>query len=214
MMIFMLANEKRTLSQILKTLMKEKGITIRTLYEGSGVATATIQRIRSGVGNPTIENLEAIARFLKVSVSELVGESSLSVKAEVRAESIPLFTWTEVLHLQAMRAIHHETISVVDLEISEEAFALQVSENLNHLFLKGAVMVVDPKAELLHKSFVIVYKEGGVLPSLKQLLIHDDVKVLKPLMDGFPAQVLDSQFSIIGVVVQTFFNLKTNTLDI
>lgn len=55
----------------IKELCKEKGITMESLAAGIGTSQASISRIISGNGNPTIDSLERIANYLGVGVAEL-----------------------------------------------------------------------------------------------------------------------------------------------
>lgn len=55
----------------IKELCKEKGITMESLASGIGTSQASISRIITGNGNPTIESLERIANYLGVGVADL-----------------------------------------------------------------------------------------------------------------------------------------------
>nr|DAE23449.1 MAG TPA: helix-turn-helix XRE-family like protein [Siphoviridae sp. ct2wG4]DAI93624.1 MAG TPA: Helix-turn-helix XRE-family like protein [Caudoviricetes sp.]DAU49617.1 MAG TPA: Helix-turn-helix XRE-family like protein [Caudoviricetes sp.] len=55
----------------IKELCKEKGITLESLALGIGTSQASISRIITGNGNPTMDSLERIAKFLNVEVPEL-----------------------------------------------------------------------------------------------------------------------------------------------
>lgn len=55
----------------IKELCKEKGITMESLAAGIGTSQASISRIITGSGNPTIESLERIANYLGVGVADL-----------------------------------------------------------------------------------------------------------------------------------------------
>lgn len=55
----------------IKELCKEKGITLESLALGIGTSQASISRIITGNGNPTMDSLERIAKYLNVEVPEL-----------------------------------------------------------------------------------------------------------------------------------------------
>ena len=55
----------------IKELCKEKGITLESLALGIGTSQASISRIITGNGNPTMHSLDRIAKFLIVEVPEL-----------------------------------------------------------------------------------------------------------------------------------------------
>lgn len=55
----------------IKELCKEKGITLESLALGIGTSQASISRIITGNGNPTVDTLERIATALNVPITEL-----------------------------------------------------------------------------------------------------------------------------------------------
>lgn len=55
----------------IKELCREKGINMETLAKGIGTSQASISRIITGNGNPTMDSLERIADFLEVRVADL-----------------------------------------------------------------------------------------------------------------------------------------------
>ena len=55
----------------IKELCREKGITMESLATGIGTSQASISRIITGSGNPTIDSLERIATYLNVGVPDL-----------------------------------------------------------------------------------------------------------------------------------------------
>lgn len=63
-----------TIGQRIKEVRKSAGFTQRELAEKSGTATGTIQQYERGIRQPRIEQLQAIAVALGVSVSDLLGQ--------------------------------------------------------------------------------------------------------------------------------------------
>lgn len=62
-----------TIGQRIKEVRKNAGLTQRELAEKSGTATGTIQQYELGKRQPRLEQLEAIAAALSVSVGSLLG---------------------------------------------------------------------------------------------------------------------------------------------
>lgn len=58
----------------LAELRTQAGITQRELSIRSGVNPQTISEIERGIANPTLSTLSALARALKVELSELLAE--------------------------------------------------------------------------------------------------------------------------------------------
>lgn len=61
--------------------------TIKSLASASGVGFGTVRRIKNGDGNPTVSNLEAIARAFRRSAIDLMTDHS---KAYAPVEPFPL----------------------------------------------------------------------------------------------------------------------------
>ena len=59
------------LGKNLKRIRKEKGVTQEKLEELSGLDRGYISGVERGVRNPSIKNIEKLAKALKVSVSDL-----------------------------------------------------------------------------------------------------------------------------------------------
>ena len=62
---------KQKLGKNLKRIRNEKGITQEKLEELSGLDRGYISGVERGVRNPSIKNIEKLARALKISVSDL-----------------------------------------------------------------------------------------------------------------------------------------------
>lgn len=54
----------------------QRGLTLTSLAERSGIAKSTLSQLESGVGNPTVDTLWAIASALGVSFSQLVDDEA------------------------------------------------------------------------------------------------------------------------------------------
>ena len=58
---------------VVKNLRKKWGFSAEDLAEKAGLTRRTVLKIETGQGNPTLQTIEALARVLRVSPSELVG---------------------------------------------------------------------------------------------------------------------------------------------
>lgn len=64
-------NVKQKLGKNLKRIRNEKGITQEKLQDLSGIDRGYISGVERGVRNPSIKNIEKLAKALKISVSDL-----------------------------------------------------------------------------------------------------------------------------------------------
>jgi transcriptional regulator with XRE-family HTH domain len=58
----------------LRAIREGKGVTLRGLKKTSGVAVATLARIEAGGYDPRLSTLRRLAKALRVTVAELIGE--------------------------------------------------------------------------------------------------------------------------------------------
>ena len=61
----------------LRAIREGKGVSLRGLKKTSGVAVATLARIEAGGYDPRLSTLRRLAKALKVTVAELIGERSI-----------------------------------------------------------------------------------------------------------------------------------------
>ncbi|MDO8486221.1 MAG: helix-turn-helix transcriptional regulator [Candidatus Staskawiczbacteria bacterium] len=67
-----MAKISKKLGNNLKKIRLEKGMTQGDICRASGMDRGYISRVESGQKNPTISNLEKIAKALKISPDELI----------------------------------------------------------------------------------------------------------------------------------------------
>ena len=60
--------------QSLKTIRHAKGFSLRTLGERAGVSYVTLARIEAGIYDPRLSTLRKVAKVLKVTVAQIIGE--------------------------------------------------------------------------------------------------------------------------------------------
>lgn len=70
----------RTLGERLDALCKARGLSHNELARRCGISQPSISRIVANEQNPTLETVEAMARHLQATVSQLVGEAPLDVQ--------------------------------------------------------------------------------------------------------------------------------------
>lgn len=65
-----------------KEILRQKGISQKDLAENTGLSIVTVNKIVQN-GNPTVDSLEKVAKYLEVSIKELFDgedESNLYIK--------------------------------------------------------------------------------------------------------------------------------------
>lgn len=59
---------KEAIGQVIKDAMKDKGVTLDSLGEATGIARVTLNSLRQGKGNPTLGNLMAVLEELGLEI--------------------------------------------------------------------------------------------------------------------------------------------------
>ena len=58
----------------LRAIREKRGVSLRALKKASGVAVATLARLEAGSHDPRLSTLLKIAKTLRVTVADLIGE--------------------------------------------------------------------------------------------------------------------------------------------
>ena len=66
----------RTLPQMLRRRRKELGLSLRDLATRSGLSASFLSQLERGIVEPSLSSLKRIAKALRMSVSDLIGEGS------------------------------------------------------------------------------------------------------------------------------------------
>ena len=84
--------------------------------------------------------------------------------------------------------------------IKRHTYALKVrGDSMEPLFPEGMLLIVEPEADAVHGSFVIV-KNGDEEATFKQLIKDGNDWLLKPLNQRYPIKTLTKDMEICGVV--------------
>jgi len=60
--------------QSLKAIRQAQGVSLRKLGEQAGVSYVTLARIETGIYDPRLSTLRKVARVLKVTVAQVIGD--------------------------------------------------------------------------------------------------------------------------------------------
>ncbi len=142
---------------IIKTLRMKLGLTAEELAARARITRATVAKIESGNGNPTIETLGALSRVFQISTSELIrmaegspceaGENRPFVHDGLQGTHIR-FPHFEIFHLEARAGTCH---------VSEAGFHENTAEVC--LVVAGKVrLTVEGDSYLLVPDMAIRFK--------------------------------------------------------
>ncbi len=206
----------------LNLLMTETHISADELGRRTGLPASTIKKIRNHSNpNPTLTTLIPLAEFFAITLDQLIGNEPLPTirikghyqKNPATMHSIPLLTWEETIEWPNTHNQSHSTI-VTEHDCGKNTYALIVEEDDWENLIKGTALIVDPALTPEHRDFIIVYKSGQKIPTVKQALFDEEKIYLKSLIQGYNIAPLTSEHIILGVVIEFRKNLRKNILPI
>lgn len=206
------SNKKQpsTLRDNLNQLMHEAKVSMSQLHRNTGVPIPNIQRMRNDYSaNPTISSLKPIADFFSISINQLIGDEPLPQHMPVGYRenqqhwtSIPVISWEEATTWPTPSHEGSRRIVSTDMDVSKQAYCLEVEEENWTNLAPGTLLIVEPKISYKHRDFVVVCKKGDEQATLKQLLIDEGVQYLKPLVVDYPMVIKGNKHKLLGVVVE------------
>ena len=213
------------LSDNLHKLMSNARLTASELGRILNLPAATIKKLRTGENkNPTISTLKPIAKYFKITISQLIGETQLNNNSIVSYsdnlfDKKSLTNLAPVISLNEAKNWHNNNYQpnsnpnnqiMVEQYISNRAYALVLGANYS-LFKKGGVIIVEPvdvaqnHAQLINnqrETYALIQKHGQEIPTLKQILTEDGNIYMQSLIPEINiTQLLTEEYKILGIVV-------------
>jgi SOS-response transcriptional repressor LexA len=199
------------ISDRIKSRMKQLNLRAADVVLLTKVSKGTVSQWVNGIVKPGGENLLLLSKALKVNPewiqngSERMEEVTLTEGPAIKGR-FPLLnwvqagSWTEVID-NLSEAFEYFPCPA---SCSNSTFVLKVSGiSMDPVFREGDLVFVDPEAEWKNNSFVVVRSEHKNEATLKQLIIEDGDRYLKPANPNWPVQIIPigKEHSIVGVVV-------------
>lgn len=195
----------KQLGENLNLLMAKHRLTANELARHINLPATTIKRIRNQEPvNPTLASLLPIARFFKLSLSQLIGDEPLpqTLSYSPAHLSVPILSWEKVLEWETH--IHDLDLPRIntDRALHAQIYALIVEDDHWENLAQGTQLIIDPTQYPKHRDFVIAHKHTQPRATLKQVLFDDDQCYLKPLNPSYQTTLATPEHQFLGVVVQ------------
>lgn len=205
------------LSDNINLLMNEVHISAEELARQTGIPASTIKKIRNRYSpNPTLTTLIPLAQFFSVSLSQLIGDEPLPdtrIKGlykpnRDKLHHFPILSWEQSINLSTANSEPHSSIST-EHAYNPATFCLIVEENDWENISKGTAILIDPSLIAEHRDFILVYREGQSIPTLKQAIFDEGTLYLKSVIFGHNnIAAFTPEHKILGVVVEYKKQLK------
>ncbi|HEX4046037.1 MAG TPA: helix-turn-helix domain-containing protein [Gammaproteobacteria bacterium] len=209
------------LSKNLDLLMAEGLLNAEELSRRIGLPASTIKKIRNNSdSNPTLSTLSPLAKYFSLSISQLVGDEPIPttrIKGSYKIDEeklyhVPIISWQDSITWPSSEKQPQQTATTEHL-YSKNAYALIVEEDDWENLAKGTAILVDPALEAEHRDFVIIFKKGQKIPTLKQVLFDEGHIYLKPITKGYNIAALSSEHRILGIIVEYKKHLKKTSYN-
>ena len=201
------------LSENLKALMREVGITVTELARQTDVGQPVIHRMASGeTDNPKVGSLSPISKFLNVNISQLIGDEPLPVERFQGSHNpyyrnwskLPLLSWEQAA-VWPKHKIPNEVESYISTEaiVSKQAFAVKMEDStMLPRYAEGTIFVIEPTIETRNNDFAAVVVGNESRMQFKQTLFDGEDLYLKPLNPDFQIRNVGKNYRILGTMIQ------------
>lgn len=198
------------LAAIIKSLMREKDISVTELARQTQISQPVLHRVVSGVTyNPQIETLIPIAYFFAITLDQLIGNSPLPSSTSLHSgmqqwAKVPLLALDQVVNwLDQRSTISPRTFVSTDSPVSENSYAIQLKDStMSPRFAEGTLLIINPQYHAEDQDFIVVQTAGQKRASFKQVLRDGETYYLKALNPDFPPIKMTPSQRILGVMVQ------------
>lgn len=198
------------LAPVMKSLMREKAISITELARQIHISQPVLHRLASGITyNPQIETLIPIAHFFGVTLDQLVGNTPLPYSKDTHT---PAQQWANVPLLkldQVLNWLDHDLSTKptkfvsTDSPVNKKSYAVRLNDStMQPRFTEGTVLIINPEYPPEDQDFVIAQANDEKIATFKQLLTDGENLYLKPLNPDFPIVQMTKDHRILGTMVQ------------
>lgn len=187
---------------------KNRGIPAKHIFRAANIIHKTPEWINTGEDKSEKEHLDLPSFFRKESNADVKETDSLY---EVRPEGlnlIPLISWVQAGSWSETVDNYHpgDGIDLIPTtaKTSKNAYALKVSgDSMEPKFSEGSIIIVDPDAYIVNKSYVIAKLEDSQEATFKQYIEEGGKKFLKPVNPRYPLIEINEETIFCGRVIMT-----------
>ena len=95
------------------------------------------------------------------------------------------------------------TYDFVERAMTQNSYSMRVhGDQMSPKFNEGDLIFIEPQRPPISGDFVVVGKNAGDLPALRQLMVEGTKRLLKTLNPIYPDRQMDPAEEIMGVVVE------------
>lgn len=198
--------ESLYLGKNLRYLMNKNNVDAKQLHAKTGIVVTTINQLKRGIGNPTMNTLIALAQFFNVQIDDLIHTNLEAFKVtKKRAVRVPILEMELITNdkLHQSRSKEFVTVDADNFDLSE-CFATKITNNaMSPMFDKGTIFIVAPNINPNDGDMVLV-KFGTTVPCFKRVYIEGGKHFFDNIANLHRPQVKSfEKYNILGVVIKS-----------
>lgn len=174
------------------------GLEIMPIARAINVSPSMVLRYISGQATPRLDILEAMSKWLDVSLTWLRDGVEYAQIIE-----IPLFSWEQAHQWKpGLKSPHRYSASLPPQLINKALFALEIMNDASRpAFPPGTIIILDPEKTPKHGELVIAAEKDQKEAIFRVFLIDQNDRYLKSFNAEFPPKLIDKSTIIKGVFI-------------
>ncbi len=207
----------------IKSRMKELGMTQEVLANKMGITRGAVTHYLAGRRVPPLKQFQKLAAILKADPAwlqfgtvaegtQLAKKADLkNDKSEIARHRLPILSWEQASQFIGTTKIATSEIKehLADFYTNKSHwYALRVKGDAmttplgnSRSFHEGDVIIIDPKKNAVHGSYVVAVLPRAKEATFKQYVVDGGVRYLKPLNPQYPIVKIEDSTHVCGVVV-------------
>ena len=184
----------------LNFLISKNNISIPELSKLTGVPKVTLYNLVAEVHQPRLALIKALSQFFKVTVSQLIGETPLTLSNI----SVPILSWNSINYKAGhIDFIHTQETEYILVNNSKDhhMFALLIENNNYPMYNIDDTLIFSKQSKLENRSIVLMSQEKTE-PILKTVIIEGKAVYLKSISNDVPTQLYDPANAVIFGVLR------------
>ena len=195
-------------------LMEKHKINAAILSRDTGIPNATLNRLLHGVmDDPKLSILKSIANYFSISIDELLNDKSknaLFSKENTNFAELPIISWkNSIKYKDIIPELNKENWAqwiLTEKTFSSNSYALVTKRYMEPQFPTGALLIIDPNAEIMNYDLVLVHYEGTSEPIIEEIIFEGSNILYRNINGEEIKSNLNEKKIILGVVMNTIIS--------
>jgi SOS-response transcriptional repressor LexA/DNA-binding Xre family transcriptional regulator len=220
------------LSEVIKKLLLNAGISEAELARRTTMPTATLNKLKTGtIDDPRLSTLQTIANYFDITIDQLIGKQPILnniVNEKNKIVKVPILQQHDLIRYVnhslnnnlssnspdipdiAQQNNEYNEYIMVDIDcdeatyaIKDKLFAIQVlGESMYPRFEDNSLIICSTLKKAQNRDFVISYIKSSNTFVFRQIFLDVQMMILKAINPDFSVIQMSQDDYIMGVVIQ------------